>query len=67
MSEEYDFEMDELSHVVKSKPTIFLIEDEYRKGRGIKALKEVLVGEYGFDTKDVRNICVRYPQIISKT
>jgi hypothetical protein len=61
LSEEYGFEKYEIKHIVNYKPTLFLIEDEYKTKRGIKALKEVLIEEYGFDLGQVRNLVVRYP------
>ena len=45
---------------------MFFIDEEHAKDRGILALKEVLMDEYGFDLKKVRNLTIRYPQILSK-
>ena len=67
LSDEYGFEMYEIKHIVNYKPTIFLIEEEYKSHKGIKALKEVLINEFGFDLRKVRNLVVRYPQVLSKT
>lgn len=43
LSEEYGFENYEIKHIVNYKPTLFLIEDEYKTHRGIKALKELMM------------------------
>jgi len=61
LSEEYGFNMIELKHIIKHKHTIFLFNQDYEENKGIKALKEVLIDEYNFDVKKVRNIVVRYP------
>ena len=61
LGDEYGFLIDEIKHIVKHKPTIFLIEEDYEKDKGIKALKEVLINEYGLELRDVRNWCIRYP------
>ena len=61
LSEEYGFEKFEIRHIVHYKPTVFLIEDDYKINKGIKALKELLMEEKGFDLKTVRHFVIRYP------
>jgi len=61
LSEEYGFEMFEIKHIVHHKPTVFLIEEDYKLNKGIKALKELLMEEKGFDLRTVRHLVIRYP------
>jgi len=46
---------------VHYKPTVFFIEDDYKVNKGIRALKELLMEEKGFDLKTVRHLVIRYP------
>ena len=61
MSAEYGFERFEVRHIVHYKPTVFLIEEDYKNKKGMKALKEVLINEKGFELIDFRRLIMRYP------
>ena len=68
MVEEYGFTKKQMLSLAKSKPLIFLYEDEYEKNkRGIKAVKKVFCDDLGFSQDEVKLMVLRYPPVLSKT
>lgn len=70
ISSKYGFSLEEIKHLTKYKPTIFLFKEDYiNEKKGIQALKELLHEDkrFGFSMPLVRNLVNRYPPILSKS
>jgi hypothetical protein len=54
--------------IAKTKPLVFLFDEEYEKNKtGIKAVQKVFCEDLGFSKEDVKIVVARYPPILSKT
>ena len=66
--EEYGFSNKQIKIIAKTKPLVFLFDEEYETNKtGIKAVQKVFVDDLGFTKHDVKLVVARYPPILSKS
>lgn len=66
--DEYKFTLEQMHYLIKQKPSILLLDDDYQLDkRGLKALKELLVDEMGLELKEFRRLVLNHPAVLNKT